>query len=687
MTTSTSTPPLPSHRASRSPGAGLLGRLNIGRKLTVGFGILVLLTLATIALSVLGSNSATREINRTSEVRAPIALAAARAHASLLRMVGDMRGYLALGDKALRDDYLAAQQEFEQNLRELEERSPSNGAPIQGLDTLQQQYAAWQQLPAQLLDLHDDQLQREPALRMLIKEGSPQIVQISQSIKLLIDARAQGDQTAEGVALIKDLASFQGSFTAMISGLRGWVTTQRTAFYTEYISNSIINEEAWRKLLRAHAGMPPDQQKLLDTIGQRRKTLLPLADQIISTAAGEHVREDLFQFREQAVPPANAMLATLSTITREQQDLLKSDLQNGSDDLLRARQQTLVAGAAIALIALALSFIFRANIAGPIRRLTRVAEQIHGGDLAVEAQVESRDEIGRLAATFNRMTGQLRQTLTQVRKEKKRADDLLDVVIPIGVALSSEKDFNRLLEKIVLEAKAFCNANAGILYLRTDDDQLKYMIVRNDLRNSAFGGTSGNPILFAPLPLYDQESRAPNHRSVTAHAALTGSSINIPNAYAATEFDINVPQDFDDQSGYPSLLTIPLKNGAGEVIGVLQLLDALDPQTSQAIPFDANLQRLIESLSSLAVAALEAYVREQSLRHEIRQLQIEIDDVKRQQQVEAIVETDFFQNLRAKAQAMRSRNRGADRPGAAEETVPPAASAADELEIPQVRVE
>jgi CHASE3 domain sensor protein len=682
-----STQPLPSRRAAGSPRARLFGRLNIGRKLTVGFGILVLLTLATIALSFLGSNSATREINRTSQVRAPIALASARAHASLLRMIGDMRGYLSLGDKALRDDYLAAQQEFEQNLRELEQRSQSNGAPIQGLDVLQQQYAAWQQIPPQLFDLHDDQLQREPALRMLIKEGSPPIVQISQSTKLLIEARAQGDQTAEGVALIKDLASFQGSFTAMISGLRGWVTTQRTAFYTEYISNSIINEEAWRKLLRARAGLPPEQQQLLDTIGDKRQALLPLADQIISTAAGEHVREDLFQFREQAVPPANAMLETLSTITREQQDLLKNDLQNGSDDLSRARQQTLVAGAVIALIALALSFIFRANIAGPIRRLTRVAEQIHGGDLTVEAQVESRDEIGRLATTFNRMTGQLRQTLTQVRKEKKRADDLLDVVIPIGVALSSEKDFNQLLETIVLEAKTFCNANAGILYLRTDDDQLKYMIVRNDLRNSAFGGTSGNPIPFAPLPLYDPESGAPNRRSVTAQAALTGSSINIPNAYTAPEFDINVPQDFDSQAGQPSLLTIPLKNTAGQVIGVLQLLDALDPQTGQAIPFDANLQRLTESLSSLAVAALEAYVREQSLRHEIQQLRIEIDEVKRQQQVEAIVETDFFQNLRAKAQAMRSRNRGADQPDTAEEPAPPAARTVDRAETPQVQVE
>jgi HAMP domain-containing protein len=326
----------------------------------------------------------------------------------------------------------------------------------------------------------------------------------------------------------------------------------------------------------------------------------------------------------------------------------------------------------------ALAFLFRENIAGPVRRLTQVAEQIYAGDLAVQAQVESRDEIGRLATTFNRMTGQLRQSLVQVRHEKKRADDLLDVVIPIGVALSSEKNFNRLLENVVLEAKDFCNASAGLLYLRTDDDRLRYVIVRDDTRKLALGGTTGTPVAFTPLPLYEPESGAPNHRNVVAQAALSGESINIADAYAATDFDIEGLQDFDTTTGAPSLLTIPLKNAAGQTIGVLQLLDALDPQSRRVVPFDANLQRMIESLSSLAVAALEAYIREQSLRQEIQQLRIEIDQVKRQQQVSAIVETDFFQNLRTKAQAMRSRNRGAEEPATpAAEPEPPAEAGED----------
>ena len=66
---------------------------------------------------------------------------------------------------------------------------------------------------------------------------------------------------------------------------------------------------------------------------------------------------------------------------------------------------------------------------------------------------------------------------------------------------------------------------------------------------------------------------------------------------------------------------------------------------------------MMHSLSSLAVAALEAYIREQSLRQQIQQLRIEVDEVKRQKQVSEIVDSDFFQGLRSKARNMRERRR------------------------------
>jgi GAF domain-containing protein len=93
---------------------------------------------------------------------------------------------------------------------------------------------------------------------------------------------------------------------------------------------------------------------------------------------------------------------------------------------------------------------------------------------------------------------------------------------------------------------------------------------------------------------------------------------------------------------------------------VLELVDPKDPDNGQIVAFDANLQQMMESFSSLAVAALEAYIREQSLRAEIQQLRIEIDEAKRQQQVSEIVETDFFSALQAKAREIRKKHRRGD---------------------------
>jgi GAF domain-containing protein len=259
------------------------------------------------------------------------------------------------------------------------------------------------------------------------------------------------------------------------------------------------------------------------------------------------------------------------------------------------------------------------------------------------------------------MTGQLRQTLQQVRKEKKRADDLLNVVIPIGVELSSEKDFNRLLENMMLEAKDFCHADAGIVYLK-DGDRLKFVIVRNDTLHIAMGGTADKDVTFSRLPMripvYDDETTSGvEHQSIAAHAAKTGQTINIANSQHPQMQAMYGPGVFDEKTDYHSLsyLTIPLKNNTGEVLGVLQLINAQDPETRQIIPFDPNLQQMMESFSSLAVAALEAYIREQGLKQEIQQLRIEIDEVKRQKQVEEIVDSDFFQDLQAKARHIRSR--------------------------------
>lgn len=652
----------------RLPLIRTLKDLSIGTKLNIGFGILVLMTLIGAVVSYQASIQATESITTTENVRVPTALASSRAQADLLKMLGDVRGYLALGQEEFRASYLQSRQLFEADLAELERLSPNlSQANQQRLAELQSTFEQWSALPDQLFELRDDQLEREPAYRLLVTDGLRTGAYVLIDIQSMIEAQAQREPSRQNVELLEDMASFQGSFTAMLSGLRGYVTTRNRIFRQEYEFNLEANEFDWQRLQSKREQLTPNQQRLLANIENTRQAFLLLPDNMFEALESERWREDLYLFRTEAVPLADNMQRLLGEMTADQQILLETDLNRGRQELNVANFRTLVGGVLAVLLGLALAIIFRENIAGPVRRLTGVAEQIRTGDLEARAHIEARDEIGTLAETFNNMTGQLRQTLLQVRKEKKRADDLLEVVIPIGVELASEKDFNRLLESMLLEAKAFCQADAGILYLRTEDDRLEFVIVRNDTLEIQMGGTSGKDVTFTrlmmPLPLYDKETGQPNHDTIATQVALSGESLNIADATQVEDQKFADLRVFSRSSGYQakSYLTLPLKNSEGHVIGVLQLINAQDTETGKIIPFDQNLQRMMESFSSLAVAALEAYIREQQLKQEIRQLRIEIDEVKRQKQVEEIVETDFFQELKNKAEQIRKRGRRSEK--------------------------
>ncbi|MEW5729450.1 MAG: HD domain-containing phosphohydrolase [Pseudomonadota bacterium] len=179
-------------------------------------------------------------------------------------------------------------------------------------------------------------------------------------------------------------------------------------------------------------------------------------------------------------------------------------------------------------------------------------------------------------------------------------------LIELGIALSAERNHNRLMEKILQGAKSMTNADGGTLYLVTDDRQgLKFEIMLNDTLDVAMGGTTGKPIPFPPLKLYDDEGR-PNHKNVSSYAALEGITVNIADAYDVDKFDFSGTKAFDAKTGYRSMsfLTVPLKNYEGEVIGVLQLINARNKK-NDVIQFGPDITPLIEALASQAAVALD----------------------------------------------------------------------------------
>ena len=222
-----------------------------------------------------------------------------------------------------------------------------------------------------------------------------------------------------------------------------------------------------------------------------------------------------------------------------------------------------------------------------------------GADFFVLKPLEPKLARARVTAALK-----LRQLRAQIRHQLNH----FKILNEIGITLSAERNTPRLMERILLHAKDITHADGGTLYMVSDDEQrLRFEIMRTESLGFALGGTTGNEIPFPALAMYHPGTQEPNHRNIATHVALTGDSVNIPDAYAAEGFDFSGTRAFDKKTGYrsQSFLTIPMKNNAGEVIGVLQLLNAIDRRSGAVVPFTTDVQEVIESLASQAAVSID----------------------------------------------------------------------------------
>jgi class 3 adenylate cyclase/HAMP domain-containing protein/putative methionine-R-sulfoxide reductase with GAF domain len=297
---------------------------------------------------------------------------------------------------------------------------------------------------------------------------------------------------------------------------------------------------------------------------------------------------DLFLFRTEAVPPAERMLELLGEIAAEQQRLLQSDLHEGRTQLTETQRRLFATGLVALALALLLAYVFRANIVGPIQRLTSVAAEVGSGRLAARAQVESEDEIGTLARTFNQMSDQLGQTLDDL-EERRRAEaaaakalrhqnEYLGALHDTALGLISRLDLTELLSDLVVRAGQLLDTPHGYIYLVDDGGEM----LERRIGVGAYSESVGQ--------------RLEVGQGVTGRVWQSGEPL-VVNDYAAWEGHL-------DRAKYEveitAILAVPLKSGS-QVTGVLGM--AYDSGSQQS--FGKDEVELLDRFAQLASISLD----------------------------------------------------------------------------------
>ena len=187
--------------------------------------------------------------------------------------------------------------------------------------------------------------------------------------------------------------------------------------------------------------------------------------------------------------------------------------------------------------------------------------------------------------------------------DKKPFDDILHerlaYVMDVGYEISRIQDLDVLLERVLQEARALTNADAGSIYIREDEDSLTIKYSQNETLERRLGPNRKLIYSTFKIPV--------DNNTVSGYVANTGEIVNIEDVYAlGEEVPYRFNPEYDRKSGYRtrSMLAFPLISQGKRVIGVLQLINARK-SGGQIKSFDRLDEPLIRHFATSAAIAVE----------------------------------------------------------------------------------
>ncbi len=174
----------------------------------------------------------------------------------------------------------------------------------------------------------------------------------------------------------------------------------------------------------------------------------------------------------------------------------------------------------------------------------------------------------------------------------------LNDLIRLGIETAGIKDFDVLMERMLGAAREFALCDAGSVYIKRGD-VLEFGFAQNDTLAARLEPGRKLVYRFFTVPV--------DSCSLAGYSASTGRMLNIPDAYDLPDgVPYHIDRSFDEMSGYRtrSILTVPLATHRGDIIGVLQLINAKGDDGG-VVPFDPAIEPYVAYFAANAAAALE----------------------------------------------------------------------------------
>jgi len=425
-------------------------KLSIGKKLTAGFGIVIVLWGISSCLFLWQVGQIRENLTEVVSRAMPMEHAASEMEINLIGTGFALAGYL--------NDLDPIHLERMENDRGDFERAQADYKRFAGTELEQDLavqmdngYRRFREQAARLIEAHDDQTTK---MAMVHKRFD----QIDDILDEKIEPAIKPEDP-QGYEKLNAAMELEINVNGIAKGL-GLFLRERTADSEARVEKD--TQDFYRFLQQYRAvGLSREEQQWAEEIDRFFEQIVALSKTVIA----------LEKIKMQGIKAFVKLRRELDGVLDESiQPLTEKDLLASEEKTAKAITRTsgliLIVVGIGTLAAIGASVAIGRTTVGPLRTLTDAAKQVQQGDLQVHAQVKSRDETGMLANAFNIMVRNLRESKT----ESEERDWLKTGLARINDVTRGDPDVTTLASKVISEMATYLDAQVGALYLAGNGD-------------------------------------------------------------------------------------------------------------------------------------------------------------------------------------------------------------------------
>jgi len=403
----------------------ILANYRIGTKIRAGFAAIGLVLVVSISLTLIQVSRTADVTTRVIELRAPTAQASLNLLNGINHSLAALRGWIILGKDNFKKERTAAWDEtIKPSISSLTQYSANwtNPTNIGRLKEIEADFKLFEKYQKEIEDIAQS-IDNRPALKILLKEAAPQAIILVNEITNIINIEKTLKATTKRKELLGIMADIRGTTARALANIRAYLLSGNSEFKVKFETMWAKNIVRFKDLNKNIEHLTDEQKSAFATFSNARKTFSPLPAKMFQIRSSDSWNLANQWLGTKAAPIAFKIKTNLAAMVSDQKKLMLNDSVT-AEEMTSALSTLLIILLIVGIVLASIIAVFISKaITQPLVETVEVLKKVSSGDLTVEIQSTSKDEIGELLDATSNMVVELSSIISSVNESASNVAD------------------------------------------------------------------------------------------------------------------------------------------------------------------------------------------------------------------------------------------------------------------------